>query len=725
MPHTWFRWLTPVLILGWLVATAVPSAHADDKPKKDKPDKPPAPQRSNNPPDNSNRNNQRGNDNSSRNQDSPRKTTGNDSQPRMLNNPGGNSGPQRGPNNDPGFNSRKNDSGNTQFGNPGNLPGAGNNPNALRNAQPGQPNVGGLPNTGRNSVGGTTGKITTLDPNQGAQGHAKDLKPRDATRAGDGLPHPNIDPNSNAARITNKTPNLGDNRPHDPTSADIAKDKRLLTNDKGVDLDKTPRVDPNLGKDKRLLTNDKGIDLDKTPRLDPNRKVVAAKVDKNGIAGDLKANPQLNDELNKLKVTRNHEDVDKFFAKVKTSPDFKNTHLAHVNVDHLSGNFQKNVQAGGYNQITKTNVGTNLHLGNQYNLYVHGGDVARQLNLNQTLIVNGGWKNRYVGPVYPQYTKAAYSAWYPGPAYYPAYCWTPMWSPWVSWCFWDTCLPIYDPRPWICRPIIYTPCPPIVVYEYPVFQPLPVVACGTWVDVAPAIIDTGFDLQLLAVRFVDPGHPDQDLGPRFRVWVRNNSNAAIGAPFNVTLVAANGPTLPAPNVVQAGVSVETIDPNEIVPVDIRLPAAANRMGMSPDGHRVPFSHLHVLVDSHLDVAETNEANNGAAIARGDILPVDPAAFSTDVSAASPGSMVSLAGEGFGPEPGQIIVSIDGVQQQAEVFGWYDLGVNFKVPAVQLAGAREAQVLVIRGDGAASNPVMLTLAPQFQLGEAPLPPSPTP
>jgi len=140
---------------------------------------------------------------------------------------------------------------------------------------------------------------------------------------------------------------------------------------------------------------------------------------------------------------------------------------------------------------------------------------------------------------------------------------------------------------------------------------------------------------------------------------------------------------------------------------------------------MPFSHLHILVDSHRDLAENNEANNGAVLDRGTIFPVDPAGFSTDVTAASPGSMVSLAGEGFGPEPGQLLVTVNGQTQAAEVAGWYDLGVYFKVPDFNLAQSTDAQIIVVRGDSAVSNPIELDLAPQGWLQEAQLPPAPVP
>jgi hypothetical protein len=148
--------------------------------------------------------------------------------------------------------------------------------------------------------------------------------------------------------------------------------------------------------------------------------------------------------------------------------------------------------------------------------------------------------------------------------------------------------------------------------------------------------------------------------------------------------------------------------------------------MNPvDGHQTPFNYLHVLVDSHRQLQDVNPANNGAVIARTEILPVDPAAFAPDVNAAAPGAMVSVAGEGFGPEPGRIIVNVNGTQTEATVFGWYDLGVQFELPTVPLATPAEAEVLVVRGDGAASNPVTIQLAPEKQLAEFTLPAAPQP
>ena len=160
-----------------------------------------------------------------------------------------------------------------------------------------------------------------------------------------------------------------------------------------------------------------------------------------------------------------------------------------------------------------------------------------------------------------------------------------------------------------------------------------------------------------------------------------------------------------------------MDIGETKVLDIRLPLAANRLGVTPEGHRVPFNYLHVLVDGHRQIPETSEDNNGAVVARKDILPVDPAAFSTDLTASAPEGLLTVAGEGFGPEPGQVIVSVYGRQVQAEIQGWYDLGIRFEVPNFELTQSVDAEVLVVRGDGAVSNPLTVRLAPKALLEEA--------
>jgi hypothetical protein len=258
-----------------------------------------------------------------------------------------------------------------------------------------------------------------------------------------------------------------------------------------------------------------------------------------------------------------------------------------------------------------------------------------------------------------------------------------------------------------------------VIWTYPAWINLPVVSSGTWVDVAPARA-TGRDLQLLAVRFVDAGHPDQKLGPRYRVWFRNNSDKKIRDDFNVMLLASNDRE-PSRDIPQAGVEVDKIDAGAIQTVDIRLPFEANTLDRDSEKRPIPFRFLHVLVDSHQDVDEPFEENNGVVLARGDVLPVDPASFSTNVTSATSGDMIDIAGEGLGPEPGEVIIQINGLELQAEIYGWYDLGVHIKLPSLPLAVETEADIVIVRGDGAVSNPVQIKVIP----AKRPVTPPPAP
>ncbi|HAH46678.1 MAG TPA: hypothetical protein DCM07_17820, partial [Planctomycetaceae bacterium] len=224
--------------------------------------------------------------------------------------------------------------------------------------------------------------------------------------------------------------------------------------------------------------------------------------------------------------------------------------------------------------------------------------------------------------------------------------------------------------------------------------------CGTWVDVEPIVIDSGLDLQMLAVRFVDSGHAEEELGPRFRVWFRNNSVVDINQPFNVMLLASNSREAVA-GVPEAGTRVDNIAAGQIQTVDIRLPFAASTLSTDAEGNQVPFEQLHVLIDSHREIPEAFEENNGSVVARVDVLPVDPALFSADSDVVFSGGMVNLAGEGLGPEPGKVLMSLNGMNFEAEIYGWYDLGVRIQLPELPLLDAADAAFVIVRGDGAAS------------------------
>lgn len=429
--------------------------------------------------------------------------------------------------------------------------------------------------------------------------------------------------------------------------------------------------------------------------------------------------------LHPLLQAKNHDDLRRELKSFNVGL-YDHIELKHLNLDKISGVYQDRLaKPDSLQHWQQSKLGQKLGLRQQFE-FQRQGDLSRRLNLSTNLINAGGWtKHRQHGLFAAGFTSSAFSGWYAGGGCFPAHAWCPTWSPWVDWSYWDTCPVLYDPRTYSCIPIVYGPCGPWIYYGYPVWLALPVVPCGTWIDVSPVIAMTELDLQLLAVRFVDNGHPEQKLGPRYRVWVRNNSPVQIVTPFSVLLLASNDQTSTV-ELPQSGVVVPSINPGEIQALDIRLPLAANRLGVTPEGYRVPFNYLHVLVDGHQQIPEMFENNNGAVLARTDILPVDPAAFSTDLTAAASESLLTIAGEGFGPEPGQVIVSVYGQQVQAEIHGWYDLGIQFAVPNFALTQPVDAEILVVRGDTAVANPLTVRLVPREMLKEtAAIPESPIP
>jgi hypothetical protein len=155
-------------------------------------------------------------------------------------------------------------------------------------------------------------------------------------------------------------------------------------------------------------------------------------------------------------------------------------------------------------------------------------------------------------------------------------------------------------------------CPWWYCWNYPCWTTLYGCSCGCYDDVPVVQVPQGLDLQLLAVRSLDSGDPEQKQGPAVRVWFRNNSEVAINHPFNVLALAARD-AQPSADLPQAGVRVESIEAGQTMAVDIRLPVEANEPGL-------PM--FHVLVDSHREIPEINEANNGIVINRADVQPVE-------------------------------------------------------------------------------------------------------
>ncbi len=340
-------------------------------------------------------------------------------------------------------------------------------------------------------------------------------------------------------------------------------------------------------------------------------------------------------------------------------------------------------KAQGAEQLTSSELASlssgptahKLRLADQYRMSQQG-DVARRMGLQNAVartanivsvgstrgvigsgLPDGHHRDFYRGNISPAFEHGGLPYFYWGRATFTGTCWYPTWSPWVQWCWRQRCQPFWDPRPICCRPAIYDLCSQWAWWDVPEWTALPAVDCGTWVDTAAVVVlPIGADLQLLAVRFVDPGHPQEHLGPRYRVWFRNNGTQPITHPFNVVLLAANDEIL-RDDLPQAGVRVTGLRAGETQSVDIRLPFEVYMMNGNARPDQPPFTVLHVLVDANREVADVARENNGARLNPAEILPVDPAAFVLEPAVAKPGDEVLLAGEGFGPQPGELLLHV--------------------------------------------------------------------
>lgn len=261
-------------------------------------------------------------------------------------------------------------------------------------------------------------------------------------------------------------------------------------------------------------------------------------------------------------------------------------------------------------------------------------------------------------------------------------------------CDWNWCWKSH------CNYSCYKPCKTWHCWDYPTWCGLYRHSCGYWYDVPAVVIRQGVDLQLLAIRFVDSGNPAENLGPRFRVWIRNNSPIVVDKPFNVLLMAGQS-AAPSANLPQNGVRVESIAPGQVLPVDVRLPMEANQPSLAM---------IHVLIDSHREIIEVHENNNGTVVSRAEIPLVDAALLAIESPVAPVGAEVNVAGEGIGMQPGRAIVKLGGLDMEAEVIGWSEMGLRVRLPALPLASPTDAQLIVVRADGVATPPLAMQVVP---------------
>jgi hypothetical protein len=152
----------------------------------------------------------------------------------------------------------------------------------------------------------------------------------------------------------------------------------------------------------------------------------------------------------------------------------------------------------------------------------------------------------------------------------------------------------------------------------PIVQPVYTqVAPVSYQAEAPVAVE-GVDLELVEVRQIDRGDVAQQLGPAYRITLRNRTGAAVAQQFNVALAGSIGREVTADSAMNL-VRVEGLEAGQSLTVDLRLPATAYNMGLNADGQPVPFTWLTAMVDTHQEVEQTDRDNDYTVLNRREIV----------------------------------------------------------------------------------------------------------
>jgi hypothetical protein len=213
----------------------------------------------------------------------------------------------------------------------------------------------------------------------------------------------------------------------------------------------------------------------------------------------------------------------------------------------------------------------------------------------------------------------------------------------------------------------------------------------------PAVVmPAAVGIQLFDVRLVDAGFPEKLLGPRFRVSFRN-LGPAVTVPFDVVLAAGINDQFVA-ELPQLRQRVSAMAPGQIISVDLRLPLEVMSMAHPAQGAPEPFTTLFVLVAEQQDLLGNVKLKQLVALPRANILPVDLDILPPADNSIPSGAVISLAGEGFGLQPGQVRMRLGGLELLGQIVNWGPLGIQVKLPELALAAPALGELLVIRHDG---------------------------
>ncbi|MBI1900399.1 MAG: hypothetical protein HYS13_04695 [Planctomycetia bacterium] len=217
------------------------------------------------------------------------------------------------------------------------------------------------------------------------------------------------------------------------------------------------------------------------------------------------------------------------------------------------------------------------------------------------------------------------------------------------------------------------------------------------------------NLQLVDVRLVEPGMPEQKLGPRFRLFVKNASPFGISRPIDL-VVAAGIDRKFEQGLPSAVERISGLAPGQVATIEIRLPIESMAMQYPGEEKPAPFSTLFVMVTGQQDLLGNATIKPLAILPRIGIQFVDLALHKPADARVPTGAVVTLAGEGFGIDGGQVILSLGQAKLVGQIVNWGPTAIQVKLPELALATPTAAQIVVARADGQSAPAMEMQIMP---------------
>ena len=219
-------------------------------------------------------------------------------------------------------------------------------------------------------------------------------------------------------------------------------------------------------------------------------------------------------------------------------------------------------------------------------------------------------------------------------------------------------------------------------------------------------------LKLAEIRFVDPGDPALGLGPRYRIALEYRGRGPMQQALDLVLAAGTSRVF-APGLPQTIQRLSNVQSGKATVIDLRLPTEALAMNYAGEKEPAPFNTLFVMLAGQADLQGNAQLQKLAIVPRIGIESVQLTLNRPANSNAASGSVITLSGEGFDRDLGQVTLRLGTLQLRTEVLRWGALGIEVKLPELAISGPASGEIIIRRADGAVAQPLKLQITPAGQ------------